>query len=256
MTVHVTLQRAFYIEGFVAEFTFKRSFIIVDRGAARVQTARATEDQKYVNKSKSVFPYENGNRKTQSNGQSTSYNAIQLEASSFDSSSSCSLSDEAVDVGCSSSSGDDIPEINFPSILENHAEEPYDMKGYEFESFLDKGWEFLITDSDNILSSSLSPEMDVFTSPTKVSTSLIKSDPDDIFSTLSWTDDQPLFTAEDLEEIKDISSISGVNSLIQGSLEGIKFESTERSSCNQNIKIGNSFVSNMHKYNYTEPPTV
>ncbi|GBM03524.1 Zinc finger protein 28 [Araneus ventricosus] len=212
---------------------------IVNRGAKAQQ---ASENQRIVNKfSKSTFS-ENPKYKEQTKDQSTLYNSPSSQDSS--SSSSYSLSDEAVDVGCSSSSSEDIPELNFPTILDNHGDIAYDIKTLsDFETLLDgnKGWEdYLMSDSDNILSSSLSHyEMsEVFSSPVKSNVLLTKSTNfgnDDIFPSLAWTDDctaNPLFTAEDLDEIKDISSICGINSIQS---DGIKIEL-----CDQDKRYRNS----------------
>ncbi|KFM63423.1 Zinc finger protein 510, partial [Stegodyphus mimosarum] len=226
---------------------------IVNRNS-RAQV-RVPDDQKIVNKSpsKSSPTYENGSVKEQMNGQSTSYNSLKFNLASFDNSSSCSLSDETVDIGCSSSSSEDIPELNFPSIFENHADAPYDIKALpdDFDALLDgRGWEeYMLVDTDNILSSAL-PHYDLLCSPTKSNIVLSKTSsggPEELFS-IPWNDDyttNPLFTADDLDEIKDISSICSVNSTIQNSLEGIKFD-PEKRVYNQNSKTANHYMQKLN----------
>ncbi|GFQ70499.1 zinc finger protein 28 [Trichonephila clavata] len=228
---------------------------IVNRGTR----AQVSENQRIVNKySKSAFP-ENGKYKEQTKDQPALYNSPSSQDSS--SSSSYSLSDEAVDVGCSSSSGEDIPELNFPTILDAHADIPYDIKTLsDFETLLDcnKEWEdYLISDANEMLSSSL-PHYelnDVFTSPSKSNILLPRSTnytSDEMFASLSWTDDcaaNPLFTADEIDQIKDLTGMCGPNSL-QASVDGIKvelFDQDKRYRSSQNSRNVNHVNFSMHK---------
>ncbi|PRD24606.1 UNVERIFIED_CONTAM: zinc finger protein [Trichonephila clavipes] len=224
---------------------------IVNRGSR----AQVSENQRIVNKySKSAFPE---NRKYKD--QLALYNSPSSQDSS--SSSSYSLSDEAVDVGCSSSSGEDIPELNFPPILDAHADIPYDIKNIsDFETLLDsnKGWEdYLISDANEMLSSSL-PHYeinDVFTSPSKSNILLARSTnytSDEMFESLSWTDDSaanPLFTADEIDQMKDLTGMCGPNSL-QASIDGMKVELCDpdkRYRSSQNSRNVNHVNFSMHK---------
>lgn len=188
---------------------------IVNRGTK----AQAYSDDIHLVKSpsKSVASNGIGIKKEQINGQSSSYSE-KLNLVSFDTSSSCSLSDEAADVGCSSSSGEDIPDIhlNFPT-FENHSDASYDVKPLaDFDALLtdSKGWEdYLMLLPDPEIASMPHYDMsDILTSPSKSNIVLTKACADvtdELFTNAaSWNDDysSPLFTAEDLDDIKDISS--------------------------------------------------
>ncbi|XP_054722491.1 zinc finger protein 189-like [Uloborus diversus] len=146
-----------------------------------------------------------------------------VNLSSLESSSSCSTSDEAA----AGSSGDDVPVAAAP---DNNVS--YDIKSLsEFESLLDvREWEeHLVTDSDHMLCSLL-PNYDLsdaLASPSKSNVVLTRAAADD--DLYAWSD-YPLFTAEDLEEIKDIG---GANYFVP----------------RQNSKTANSF-SSFQKLNF------
>lgn len=228
---------------------------IVNRGS-KAQQAFSTEEIQFIKSpSKSVTSLEHGSKVY---GQSSTYSE-KLNLVSFDTSSSCSLSDEAADVGCSSSSSDDIPEL-YPTFLENHSDVAYDKPLTDFDTLLtdNKSWdEYLLTETDNILSSTL-PHYDmneILSSPSKSSIILTKACADitdELFNNSSWNDDyaNPLFTADDLDEIKDIS---GAWILNQNGVE-IKKEvpDTYRSQCNNQNSKGINLNLSVQKLSFTE----
>lgn len=185
---------------------------IVSRGAKA--QAFPTEIQFIKSPTKSALPVDREIKTEQIDGQSSSYSE-KLNSVSFDSSSSCSLSDEAADAGCSSSSsGEDIPELNFPYLLENDTKPVTD-----FDTLLTdtKVWdEYFMGETDSALPSSLSQYeiSDILLSPSKPNFVLSKTCADitdELFNHATWNDDysNPLFTAEDLDGIKDLSSTWG-----------------------------------------------
>lgn len=187
---------------------------IVNRGA-RAQTYPA-EIQFIKSPSKSVLvPLNNEIKKDPADGQSSSYSE-KLNLVSFDTSSSCSLSDEAGDAGCSSSSSnEDIPDFNFPNYLEGDVKPLTDFDVLLTDT---KAWdEYFLSEPDNLLPSTL-PQYDlgdVLTTPSKhiVLSKACADITEELFNNATWNDDysNPLFTADDLDGIKDLSSMWGNN---------------------------------------------
>lgn len=225
---------------------------IVSRGAKA--QAHPAEIQFIKSPSKSVVSVDNETKKEQINGQSSSYSE-KLNLVSFDTSSSCSLSDDAADVGCSSSSSnEDIPELNFPNFLDSDVKPLTD-----FDTLLTdtKVWDdYFMGDSDSILPSTL-PQYDigdVIVSPSKHNIILTKTDvTEELFNNATWNDDysNPLFTADDLDGINDLSSTWG-NSFSQNGLEFSReiTDQEKRLYNNSGNKSNRNF--NVQKLNLTE----